>query len=74
MTKLALYKKTDGTPDKTMTAAQAKRLLVRLGDRVSLPYESDDDEYQVYEVYDEGEKSDDYPDGDPYADSIWLPY
>ena len=69
----AIYKTTDGSKDETMTGREALALIDRLGDRVAPSYTSDDGEYEIYEVYGEGETAADYPDGDPYADSIWVP-
>lgn len=69
----AIYKTTDGAPAEPMTAHDALALIARFGDRVAPSYTSDDGEYEVYEVYDEGETAADHPDGDPYADTVWVP-
>ena len=75
-----LYKTTNGqspieydTDFKTLAA-----LWERLGDRIATDsyteYRDDGTEdYEVWEVYGEGETESDYPDGDPYADSIHVP-
>ena len=71
---LATYSKTDGTPAQEMTIAEAEALIEKLGDRVAESYMNDAQDAEVYEVYGEGECADDYPDGDPYADTITIPH
>lgn len=77
-----LYKKTDGTTAVEIEPAALADLLKRLGKRVAESYttyrhdeetNSDVADYEVYEVYGEGETADDYPNGDPYTHSIWVP-
>ena len=81
----ALYKRTDGTADVEIKCCPAlAKMLRRLGTRVApesyTQYRNDEydnkgdvADYEVYEVYGEGETAEDYPDGDPYADSVWVP-
>jgi len=73
MTQYATYKTTDGTPDRIMGIESANRLLLELGDRVAPPFDNDEQNADIYEIYGEGETADDYPDGDPYADCLVIP-
>jgi len=68
----AIYK-TVGENDETMSGAEALELIAKLGARAAPSYSSDDGVYEVYEVYEVGKTAADYPVGDPYADSIWVP-
>jgi len=79
----AIYKTTDRKPDETMSVDEALALIAKLGNRVApdsyTHYERDPEtgndvpRYEVWEVYDEGKTAEDYPDGDPYADAIYMP-
>ena len=74
MEKPATYSTTDGNPPETITIAEAEDMIVRLGGRVAPSYTNDEQDAEVYEIYDEGETADDYPNGDPYADILTIPY
>lgn len=79
-----MYAHTNGvSPDEIEFGPELDDLLRSLGTRLSpdtytlYRYDeatnSDVPDYEVYEVYGQGETADDYPDGDPYSDTISIP-
>ena len=65
----AFYEKTDGSKPEEMSVEYARDLIAKLGIRVGPSYINDDGD-EVFEIYGEDETAADYPDGDPYADTI----
>ena len=60
-----------------MDVADTYALIAELGDRVAesyTVYAGDCPVGECYEVYAEGETAEDYPDGNPYADTITIFY
>jgi len=60
-----------------MDVLDAYAFIKELGDRVAESYtvyagEDDCPVGECYEVYDEGKTAEDYPDGNPYADTITI--
>lgn len=70
----ATYRRTNGTRPETMTIEEAEALLAELGDRVADSFTSHTQDSEIYEIYGEGETAADYPNGDPYADTIEIPH
>ncbi len=81
-TRSALYEH-DGVVEEIECGDELTALFERLGQRVAgesyTQYRHDDEsgraeaDYEVYEVYAQGETAADHPDGDPYADTISVP-
>ena len=75
----AIFQNGSIQPSGWMDVLDAYALIAEMGDRVAESYtvyagEDDCPVGECYEVYAEGETAEDYPDGNPYADTITIFY
>lgn len=59
------------TGEHEKTQEEANKILSEAN--VAEPFGSDDGQYDVYEIYGDDESPDDYPDGNPHADRLYVP-
>jgi len=67
------------TDTEWLTVAEAYALIAEFGDRVADSYtvyagEHDRPVGECFQIYDDGETAEDYPDGNPYAETITIFY